>query len=151
MVILRGRNYAPDEIERAVDGLPGRPHRLCVAASWLPRTQRGEVLALFVEAARDATEAERAALPERCRDAVIGATGLAVDRVEVLAPGTLPRTSSGKLRRSETLRRWLDGGLTAPVPVNPLRLAAAYARSSLAYRRARKDSRPESAGAGGEP
>ena len=52
---------------------------------------------------------ERAALPDACRAAVLGATGLAVDRVVVLAPGTLPRTSSGKLRRQEALRLYLAG------------------------------------------
>ena len=114
VVILRGRNYAPEEIERAVEGVPGVRTGCVVAASWLPEDAPGEVLALFVEASRQATPAERAALPEACRAAVLGATGLAVDRVVVLAPGTLPRTSSGKLRRAETLRLYLAGELTAP-------------------------------------
>ena len=137
VVLLRGRNHSPEEIERAVDGLPGARIGCAVAASWLPEEAEGEVLALFVEAARDAAEAEIAALPELCRQAVLGATGLAVDRVEVLDPGTLPRTSSGKLRRQEALRLYLAGELAPPAAVNPLRLAGAMARSSLAYTRLR--------------
>jgi acyl-CoA synthetase (AMP-forming)/AMP-acid ligase II len=137
VVILRGRNHAPDEIERAVDGLPGVRTGCAVAASWLPEEAEGEVLALFVETARDATEADLTALPERCREAVLGATGLAVDRVEVLAPGTLPRTSSGKLRRQETLRLYLAGELAPPQRVTSLRMAKAVARSGLAYARLR--------------
>ncbi len=112
-----------------------------VAASWLPEEAPGEVLALFVEAARGATAAEREALPEACRAAVLGATRLSPDRVVVLAPGTLPRTSSGKLRRGEALRLYLAGELTAPDPVTPLRLAGAMARSSLAYARLRWERR----------
>ncbi len=137
VVILRGRNHAPDEIERAVDGLPGFRTGCAIAASWLPERAEGELLVLFIEASRTATDSERAALPERCREAVLTATGLAVDRVEVLAPGTLPRTSSGKLRRQEALRLYLAGALTPPQPVTPLRMAKAMARSGIAYARFR--------------
>ena len=58
-----------------------------------------------------------------------------------LAPGTLPRTSSGKLRRAETLRLHLAEELTAPDPVTPLRIAGAMARSSLAYAKMRFERR----------
>ncbi|HEY0510393.1 MAG TPA: AMP-binding protein, partial [Thermoanaerobaculia bacterium] len=132
VVILRGRNYAPEEIERAVEGVRGVRAGCVVAASWLPEDAPGEALALFVETP-DAGED----LADACRAAVLGATGLAVDRVIPLAPGTLPRTSSGKLRRGEALRLYLAGDLTAPDPVTPLQLAGAMARSSRAYAKLR--------------
>jgi hypothetical protein len=44
---------------------------------------------------------------------VLERTGLDPDEVVVLAPGSLPRTSSGKLRRQEALRRHLEGELDA--------------------------------------
>jgi len=141
VVILRGRNYAPEEIERAVEGVPGVRTGCVVAVSWLPEEAPGEVLALLVEAARDAGPAERMALPGACREAVLGATGLAVDEVVVLEPGTLPRTSSGKLRRQEALRLHLAGELLPPDRVTPLRLAGAVARSGLAYARLRWERR----------
>jgi fatty-acyl-CoA synthase len=146
VVILRGRNYAPEEIERAVEGVPGVRTGCVVAASWLPEDAPGEVLALFVEAARQAGPAERAALPGACREAVLGATGLSLDEVVVLAPGTIPRTSSGKLRRGETLRLHLAGELAPPDPVTPLRLAGTVARSGLAYARLRLERRRRGAG-----
>ncbi|HYG63547.1 MAG TPA: AMP-binding protein, partial [Thermoanaerobaculia bacterium] len=137
VVILRGRNHAPEEIERSVEGVPGVRTGCAVAVSWLPEGAPGEVLALLVEAARGTGPVERAALPGACREAVLGATGLAVDEVVVLEPGTLPRTSSGKLRRQEALRLHLAGELRPPDPVTPLRIAGAVARSGLAYARLR--------------
>jgi fatty-acyl-CoA synthase len=138
LIILRGRNHSPAEIEQAVDAVPGVRAGCAVAVSWLPEGAAGEVLALFVERSRGATPAELAALPDACGKAVLAATGLAVDRLEVLAPGTLPRTSSGKLRRSEALRLYLEGGLTPPAPVTVLRLAREVVRSRLAYARRRR-------------
>ena len=138
LVILRGRNYGPEEIEVAACTASGARTGCAVAASYLPDEADQEELVVLVEAARDASEAKRKALPAAVREAVLAATGLAADRVEVLDPGTLPRTSSGKLRRGEALRLWLADGLEAPAPVTPLRLAAAAARSSRAYARLRR-------------
>jgi fatty-acyl-CoA synthase len=137
VLILRGRNHAPETVEQALTGLPGLRAGCAVAASWLPPGAEGEVLAVFAELAREASEAERRGLPEAVRTAVLGETGLAVDAVVVLAPGTLPRTSSGKLRRGETLRRHLAGELAPPKAVNVLSLAGAFARSQLAYAKLR--------------
>ena len=146
LIILRGRNHSPAEIEQAVDAVPGVRAGCAVAASWLPEGGDGELLGLFVERSRRASAADLAAMPEACREAVLGATGLAVDRLEVLEPGTLPRTSSGKLRRAEALRLYLAGALTPPAPVTVLRLAQAAARSSLAYARWRRERRGGSQG-----
>jgi len=143
LIIVRGRNHSPAEVEQAVDALPGVRTGCSVAVSWLPEGAAGEVLALFVERSRHATADELAALPDACREAVLAATGLAVDRLLVLAPGTLPRTSSGKLQRSETLRLYLAGGLEPPAPVTALRLAQAMARSGMAYARWRFARREE--------
>jgi acyl-CoA synthetase (AMP-forming)/AMP-acid ligase II len=145
LVLLRGRGYAPDGIELALAGLRGARAGCAVAASWLPEGAPGEVLGVFVETAREAGSEAAAALPAAVRRAVLSATGLAVDEVVVLPPGTLPRTSSGKLRRGETVRRHLAGELKPPAPVTALSLAGAMARSSLAYARLRLAGR----GAGG--
>jgi hypothetical protein len=59
--------------------------------------------------------------------------------VEILPPGTLPRTSSGKMRRQEALRRYLAGELAPPKQVTARSVAAEMARgaAALAWSRVR--------------
>jgi len=53
--------------------------------------------------------------------------------VVVLPLGTLPRTSSGKIRRGETLKRWLDRTLTSAGKITPGMLAGDLAEMMLAH------------------
>jgi hypothetical protein len=57
----------------------------------------------------------------------------------MLGPGTLPRTSSGKLRRSEALRRYLSGELKPPKKVGAVGLAVEMAKSALAFVRSEQE------------
>jgi hypothetical protein len=59
--------------------------------------------------------------------------------VELLEPGTLPRTSSGKLRRSEALRQFLAGELVPPEKVNALKLLFEVGKSQLAWAKFRAE------------
>jgi acyl-CoA synthetase (AMP-forming)/AMP-acid ligase II len=137
VIILRGRNHSPVEVEAAMDGVPGVRTGCAVAASWLPDGAEGEQLLVLVEAGREVAPQAYPAVAEACGAAVRAATGLAPDIVEVLTPGSLPRTSSGKLRRQESLRRYLEDELTPPEPVTALRMIGAVARSGIELARTR--------------
>jgi acyl-CoA synthetase (AMP-forming)/AMP-acid ligase II len=141
VLILRGRSHSPTEVEAAVDRAEGVRTGCSVAVSWLPDEADGEQLLLLVEAERGLSQEAYREVADRCRATVRAATGLNADVVEVLSPGTLPRTSSGKLRRQEALRRYLDNALVPPDPVTPLRLAGAAVRSSLELARMRWNGR----------
>jgi len=141
VLIVNGRNYAPEELERAAERVPGVRPGGVAAVSVL--ADGSEQVALLAEAARDCSAADRELIPVRCREAVLAASGVPLDAVAVLAPGTLPRTSSGKLRRREALRLHLAGELLPPRPVTAALVAGALARSSLAFLRARLDGRRE--------
>ncbi len=136
VVIVRGANHAPDEFEAPLARVPGLRPGCAVAAGFTPDGD-GEALLILAERARDA-DGDDAGLEGRIRRAVLEATGIAPHTVRVLAPGTLPRTSSGKLRRQEAVRRLLAGALEPPHRVGALRLALEAARSQLAYARARR-------------
>ncbi len=77
----------------------------------------------------------REEIEDRCRQEVLKASGVAADQVVVLEPGTLPRTSSGKVRRAETLRLYLSDELTPPRVVSIVLLARSWWRSSWAFLR----------------
>lgn len=126
VLILRGRNLAPDPVEDAVSSVPGVRTGCVVAVSAPPselvsRTGRagrspassagGEGLWVLAETREPADTLDE--LGDRCRDAVRVATGLEISRLDFVAPGELPRTSSGKLRRGATREQAVVGRLQA--------------------------------------
>lgn len=146
VLIVRGRNHAPDEIEEAVGRVPG-VRRGCVAAvSDRPEGAPTERVILFVERRRGAAPEDDAELAARCRERALAASGLAIDEVVALAPGTLPRTSSGKIRRAEALARHRAGELAEPARPGVVGLALEMLRGRRALARAtRGDGRRGSA------
>ena len=92
---------------------------------------------MLAERARDAAADGDAATADAIAGAIVERTGVRPHTVRVLAPGTLPRTSSGKLRRSEALRQFLANELAPPRPFALTRLPLAALRSVLAFARVR--------------
>ncbi len=137
VLILRGRNHPPEIVEQAVDGVDGVRTGCAVAVSYAPEKAETEHLVVFVEVRRGTQPTDHDAITSACSRAVLAATGLIPDRIVVLEPGSIPRTSSGKLRRQETLRLDLDDRLGPPAPVTPIRIAAAAVQSTMAFARLR--------------
>jgi fatty-acyl-CoA synthase len=132
IVIVRGANHAPEEFEAALDGLPGVRTGCAVAVGFVPAGDEDEALAMLVETTLDAT----ASLAQDVASRVQQHTGILPAHVELLAPGTLPRTSSGKLRRREALTQWQTGQLSAPKRVTAARLLVHAANGELLQARA---------------
>jgi len=145
VLIVRGANHAPEELEHAVDAVPGVRTGCSAAVCHAPVGADREQLVLFVERTPEARGAVLEALPGACKQAVLAAAGLELDAVLVLAPGTLPRTSSGKIRRQEALRQHLAGALAPPDRVSLLGMLGAMHRSQRALRRLRRGSDPAGA------
>lgn len=103
VLILNGRNHEPEPIEAAAGFR-------AVAASVRREDQPTEVLLVLVELEGD----DPAAFADRVRSSVVRDTGLVPKEVHVLAPGELPRTTSGKLRRAEAVRQ-VESGELAPL------------------------------------
>jgi acyl-CoA synthetase (AMP-forming)/AMP-acid ligase II len=131
VVIIRGANHAPQEFEECLESLAGVRAGCAVALGFVPDDTHAESLLILAESADDPP----ADLAQQIASAIAARSGIRPHTVVVLAPGTLPRTSSGKLRRGEALRRFLAGELRAPGAVNLLSVGAEMARSALAHAR----------------
>jgi acyl-CoA synthetase (AMP-forming)/AMP-acid ligase II len=131
-VIIRGANHAPQDFEAALEGLPGVRTGCAVAVGFVPEGEEEEALAMLVETTRDAPPTLASDVTSR----VVERTSILPAHVELLAPGTLPRTSSGKMRRSEARTQWLEGRLEAPKKVSPARLVMYAAKGQLSHARA---------------
>jgi fatty-acyl-CoA synthase len=105
MIIVRGRNFYPNDLEWVVSELPG--------------VRRGNVVAFGVDidgeeqlvVAAEAFSSEAEGLKEAVAKAILESFSLAAHEVVVVPQGTLPRTSSGKPQRRKTRQLYLDGTL----------------------------------------
>jgi fatty-acyl-CoA synthase len=130
VIILNGQNHAPQDIEQAVDKVEGIRTGCSVAVGDI--SPEGERIYLFVEYKKIVED-----MAQACQRAVLSKTGIKVDLIVLLESGTLPRTSSGKLKRRETLRLFKEDQLFPPKKVNSLLLAGAMAKSTLGYLQSR--------------
>jgi acyl-CoA synthetase (AMP-forming)/AMP-acid ligase II/acyl carrier protein len=110
VIVHRGVNHHAGDVEDAAVG--GDPALRPVAAAFAVDGAAGDagpVIAVVVEARPDAGDRDATAAAVRAR--VLAATGLAVDAVAVAPPGTIPRTSSGKVQRHLCRDRFVAGDL----------------------------------------
>lgn len=106
MIIVGGRNVFPEDIERAladVDGVRAGN----VIAFGVDNEQGKEGLVVVAESKADDLHEVRRSVAQRVRDAV----GLPAKDIVLVAPGSLPKTSSGKLQRSLCKVRYLGAEL----------------------------------------
>ncbi len=114
IVIVRGRNYDPAVLESAVASVLENHRGFAVAVSRPADDSHAEQLLMFIEVPRRVSAEIRQNLKKRCSDAVLASAGVMPNHIIITDCGALPRTSSGKLRRRETLRRYELGELQAP-------------------------------------
>jgi fatty-acyl-CoA synthase len=115
MIIINGKNHWPQDIEWAVEQLPGF-HQGDIAA-FSVETENGEEVPAVLVHCRVSDPEERLRLHNQIRDKVRSITGMNCV-VELVPPRTLPRTSSGKLSRAKAKKLYLSG------EIEPFKLAA---------------------------
>ncbi len=111
ILIVRGQNHTPEEIESIVSAVPGVRAGGCAAVSFMPEGEPTERVVVFVERQTKSKNNRAEEIATTSANQVLALTGIKLDKIEVLNPGTLPRTSSGKIRRSAALHRFLAGEL----------------------------------------
>jgi len=106
MIIINGRNHWPQDIEWAVEQLPGFKSG-DIAAFAITGPSGEETPAVLVHC-RVSDADERSRLRDDIRERVRAITGI-TPVVELVPPRTLPRTSSGKLSRTKARNLYLSG------------------------------------------
>ncbi len=102
VIIMAGRNIYPTDIERAAGRVPGvRPG--CAVAVRLDAGHSRETFAVAVESNAFEDPAEVRRIEHQVAHEVITEVDVRPRNVVVLGPGTIPKTPSGKLRRSNSV------------------------------------------------
>jgi fatty-acyl-CoA synthase len=106
MIIINGRNHWPQDIEWAVEQLPG--FKSGDIAAFAINGPSGEETPAVLVHCRVSDNEERGRLRDEIRERVRAITGI-TPVVELVPPRTLPRTSSGKLSRTKARNLYLSG------------------------------------------
>src|SRR5215472_8245022 len=104
MIILRGQNHYPQDIEAVVEKASGLIRANCVAAFQI-NDDSEPALAIVAEVKNPK------ALPEALKiaAAVRNYLNVEVSVISFIAPRAIPRTSSGKIMRHKAKHMWLQG------------------------------------------
>ncbi len=111
IIIKAGRNIVPQEVEEAAAGVAG-VRRGCVAAFGVEDPATGTERLVVVAETRSTRAEDLRRIEAGILQSVDAALGLPPDKVELVAPQSIPKTSSGKIRRTETKSLFLSGSLS---------------------------------------
>ncbi|WP_405876177.1 fatty acyl-AMP ligase [Streptomyces sp. NBC_00005] len=113
LIVIDGRNHYPQDLELSAEMSHPALRPGCTAAFSVSVDEgvEGEQIVLVAEVAPDAAgESEK--ITDLIRSALGEAHGLSVRDVVLVHPGTIPKTSSGKIQRRATRTAHLDGTLS---------------------------------------
>jgi acyl carrier protein len=127
IIIRGGRNISPYELEEAVGDIPG-VRRGCVAVFGSLDPASGTERIVVLAETRQADASTREEVKRRINDLALNLIGSPVDDIVLAPPHTVPKTSSGKIRRvaaADYYKRGPQAVRPQAVWVQFVRLAAA--------------------------
>jgi fatty-acyl-CoA synthase len=113
VIIVGGRNVFPEDIERAVGVVDGVRAGNVIAIG-VEGYKGKESVVVVAEVRLDGGELERVRADVHHR--TLEVCGIPPRDVMLVRPGTLPKTSSGKLQRAKCKEQYLDSSLSMAVP-----------------------------------
>ncbi|HJX28379.1 MAG TPA: fatty acyl-AMP ligase, partial [Thermoanaerobaculia bacterium] len=125
LIILRGRNHYPQDIERSAEQSHGALRPGCGAAFSVPGESEERLVVVQEVAAHALARTDLAEVATAIRREVAGRHDVSPWEVVLIRAGTIPKTSSGKIQRSACRAAWRAGELTvlwtsgAPVVSGP--------------------------------
>jgi 1-acyl-sn-glycerol-3-phosphate acyltransferase len=139
LIIRGGRNLVASEIEEAASEVTG-VRKGCVAAFGVTEERSGTEQVVIVAETKARSRAERDEIERQVIERVATAIGAPPDVVRLVKPGSVLKTSSGKIRRNDTRALFLSGALgreKGDSLLARLKLAALLIRSAAASALAR--------------
>ena len=131
VIIKGGRNLQPHEAEAIVASVSG-VRKGCVAAFGVSDPAQGTERFVIVAETRVTADEDLSALKAAIIERVATAIGVPPDAVVLSGPGSVPKTSSGKIKRGATRDAYTAGQLLARPPV-ALQWARLGARACAGY------------------
>ena len=113
IIIRAGRHIYPQEVEDAVAEIPGI-RKGCVAVFGITDRASGTERVVVLAETRETDHAARAELQARAQEVAGDIAGTPPDEIVLAAPRTVPKTSSGKIRRSAAKELYESGQVGAP-------------------------------------
>lgn len=105
VLIVHGRNYYAHDIEAVASSVPGIVPGRAVALGVMNELVGSEEAIILAET--ELSEMEHPALQRKVKQRIYGALELTPKKVQLVPPGSLIKTTSGKISRSENLARFL--------------------------------------------
>ena len=113
IIIRAGRHIYPQEVEDAVAEIPGI-RKGCVAVFGITDRASGTERVVVLAETRETDPAVRAELQARAQEVAGDTAGTPPDEIVLAPPRTVPKTSSGKIRRSAAKELYESGRIGAP-------------------------------------
>jgi acyl carrier protein len=126
VIIKAGRNLYPQEVEEVAGEIPGI-RKGCVTAFGITDPTVGTERLVVVAETKETNSDARGKLNSAIIERVTTTVGVPPDQVLLVPPGTTPKTSSGKLRRSACRQAYLNGELVHHRPPGWLQITKLFA------------------------
>jgi acyl-CoA synthetase (AMP-forming)/AMP-acid ligase II len=114
VIIVRGINYYPQDIENTVYDSHPALRRYCGAVFSVLTENTEEKIVLVQEVERvHRRDLEIDEIIGCIREAVVNEHEIALDSIVLIRPGSIPKTTSGKIQRNLARRMWLQNSFKA--------------------------------------
>lgn len=145
MIIKRGRNYYPYDIERVASGVSG-VRKGCLAAFACHNGETGTEDLVLIAETRETDRKEQERIETAINSELLAGLGIRADKLVLVPPRTIPKTSSGKIQRVTCREKFMKGELEPDrlsAMLSPVKNAITSFIGHQAFRFRRKDGTPE--------
>ncbi len=132
VIIKAGRNLYPVEIEELVGNVEGI-RQGCVTAFGVSDNARGTEQLIVVAETKEKQLGKKTKLTAEIKELIASTLDIAPDQIILVAPHTVPKTSSGKLQRAACKQLYLDKKL-AKTHLSPAMQLLKLSLKSIGYK-----------------